>query len=187
METGTEYLGFLSFRGTTDPPSYVGAVLITNEHGVPVEFRCTYPVKPTLIQRPLYGDKLEPYIGVELCGRPLLSSLDHDPSILLVDRDFLLDLQPASACPVVFAARAGEAIEVQTQPRDVMGWVRRRVTSPPGRFQPIDVQVHSEWGEQLEAIRPKIEDVFARVDLLEPFDRIAQALKVLAVQDPRFQ
>lgn len=187
MEPVTEHLGFLSFRGTVDPPSYVGAVLITNEHGVPVEFRCTYPVKPTTIQKPLYGDALEPYVGVELCGRPLLASLDHDPSILLVDRDFLLDLQPLSACPVVFAARAGEAIEVRSQSRDGMGWIRRRVTSPPGRFQPIDLQVHTDWGEQLDAIRPKVEDIFGRLDLLEPFDRIAQALKVLAVQDPRFQ
>jgi len=187
MEADTKHLGFLSFRGTPDPPSYVGAVLVTNEHGVPVEFRCTYPVKPTPIQKPLYGDTLEPYVGVELCGRPLLASLDHDPSILLVDRDFLLDLQPLSAYPVVFAARAGEAIEVQTQSRDEIGWIRHRITSRPGRFQPIDLQVHPDWEEQLDAIRPKVEDAFARLDLLEPFDRIVQALRVLAAQDSRYQ
>lgn len=187
METGSEYLGFLSFLATPETPSYVSGVLVTNEHGVPVEFRCTYPVKPTPIQKPLYGDALEPYIAVELCGKPLLASLDHAPSILLVDRDLLLDLQPLSPYPVVSAARAGEAIEVQSCSRDGVAWIRRRITSRAGRFQPIDLRVHPDWEDQLDTIRPKVEDVFARLDLLEPFDRIAQALKALATHDSKFQ
>jgi hypothetical protein len=187
MEVSADYLGFLSFRERLDPPSYVGAVLITNEHGVPVEFRCTYPIRPTPIQKPLYGDALEPHIGVELCGRPLLASLDHSPSILLVDRDFLLDLQPLSSCPIVLVARAGEAIEVQMRSGDERTWIRRRVSSPAGRFQPIDVRAHQDREGELDVIVPKVESIFGHLDLLEPFDRIAQALIVLAAQDSRFQ
>lgn len=187
MEQDTECLGFMSFRESQDPPSYVGAILVTNEYGVPVEFRCTYPIKPTPIQKPLYGDALEPYMGLELCSKPLLASLDHSPSIVVVDREFLLDLQSSSSCPVVFIARAGEAIEVETSTGPGRRWIRRRLSSPSGRFQPIDIQMSEEWSEELDAIRPKVEDIFARLDLLEPFDRIAQALEVLAAQDPRFQ
>jgi hypothetical protein len=65
-------LGFLTLQETLNKDGYIGAILITDTGGVPQEFRCTHPVKPTVIQKPLYGDTLEPYIGVNLCGVPLV-------------------------------------------------------------------------------------------------------------------
>ena len=83
-------LGFLTLSSTQNQDGYLGAILITDVQGVPKEFRCTHPVKPTTIQKPLYGNTLEPYIGVDLCGVPLISSISNKPSLILVNNEYLL-------------------------------------------------------------------------------------------------
>ena len=59
----TKHIGFLQLFEAED--SYIGAILLTDLDSVPVEFRVTLPVRPTSIQRTLYGRALAPYIGVE--------------------------------------------------------------------------------------------------------------------------
>ncbi len=44
-------LGFLSLYETTSHDGYIGSLLITDPHGIPQEFRCTHPIKPTAIQK----------------------------------------------------------------------------------------------------------------------------------------
>ena len=67
-----DLIGFLALYETSPRDGYLGAILITDLQGVPQEFRCTHPVKPTALQKPLYGNTLEPYIAVDLCGIPLI-------------------------------------------------------------------------------------------------------------------
>jgi len=71
----TDTIGFYALLSTTDNKGFVGALLITDDLGKPEEFRVTYPVKPTTLQRQLYGDSLIPHIGIELCGKPLYQAL----------------------------------------------------------------------------------------------------------------
>jgi hypothetical protein len=47
--------------------------MVIDHRGYPLEFRCTTPVKPTPIQKIIYGSLLDQYIGVELCGKRLLA------------------------------------------------------------------------------------------------------------------
>ncbi len=70
-------LGFLALYETLSHDGYLGAILITDIQGIPQEFRCTHPVKPTIIPKPLYGNTLEPYIGVNLSGIPLIQSIQN--------------------------------------------------------------------------------------------------------------
>jgi len=184
MEERT-FLGFLGLNRTSSGDGYIGAVLVTDQYGVPAEFRCTYPVKPSVLHKPLYGETLEPYVGVELCAKPLVEALDHKLTLLIVNARFLLEVRPSCHCPVIFIERVGEAIEVA--PADaVTSPPKSRVNCPSGRFQPIYVSAHSNYAEDLSASRPLVENAFSRLDLLEPFERIATALKVLAQQDDRF-
>ena len=184
MEERT-FFGFLSLNETSSGDGYIGAVLVTDQNGVPAEFRCTYPVKPSVLHKPLYGETLEPYVGVELCAKPLVGALDHNLILLLVNARFLLEVRPSCNCPVIFIERVGEAIEVA--PADaVTSPPKSRVVCPSGRFQPIYVSAHSNHAEDLSVSRPLVENTFSRLDLLEPFERIAAALEVLAQQDSRF-
>ena len=79
-----DMIGFYSLVATSDEKGYLGALLVTDDIGKPEEFRVTHPVKPTLLQRQIYGETLIPHIGVSLCGVPLYEALKNKPSLLLV-------------------------------------------------------------------------------------------------------
>ena len=106
QEEQNTILGFLALYETSGQEGYLGAILITDQQGIPQEFRCTHPVKPTTIQKPLYGNTLQPYIGIKLCGIPLIESIQNKPSLLVVREEFLLDVRPACPFPVVAIRKA---------------------------------------------------------------------------------
>ena len=62
-------LAFLGIYETASHDGFIGAVLVTDHKGIPQEFRCTHPVKPTSIQKPLYGDALEPLLFFRFYGQ----------------------------------------------------------------------------------------------------------------------
>lgn len=186
METPI-YLGFLSLEETVNKDGYIGAILVTDLQGVPLEFRCTHPVKPTLIQKPLYGESLQPFIGNELCGKPLVESLQNKPSCMVVTIDFLLNLRPDISIPTVFIKHAGEVIEVDSEHKQTNPLPRKRVESPTGKFQPMILMTHSDYKDDFEKIQSLLGDSLKTLDLIEPFTRIKTALEVLARQDSKFQ
>lgn len=191
METNSEgqnmLLGFLSLYETSSHDGYLGAILITDLQGIPQEFRCTHPVKPTTIQKPLYGDTLEPYIGVNLCGIPLIKSIQNKPSIIVVHKDFLLDVRTASPCPVIFIRRAGEAIDIKPSDGSETTLKRERIDCPTGKFQPIVCVSHPDFDEDMAFARETFEKIFNYLDPLEPFERMAKAIEVISKQDKKFQ
>lgn len=180
-------LGFLGLYQTANQDGFLGALLITDRHGVPKEFRCTHPVKPTSVQKPLYGDALRPYIGVELCGNRLIESTELKPTLIFVNEDFLVRTRVKSQCPVVFVRRAGETLEIRPQSDEEVAPNKVRLECPGGRFQPITVSPHPEYADDVYSAMEEVERVFPYLDPTEPFDRIRQAIDVLAKQDARFR
>lgn len=180
-------LGFFSLYETSSHDGYLGAILITDIQGVPQEFRCTHPVKPTTIQKPLYGDTLEPYIGVTLCGIPLIESIQNKPSLIVVPNEFLLDVRKASPCPVIFIRRAGEVIDIKTSISSETTLKRERIDSSTGRFQPVVFSPHPDFDDDLLPTKEILEKIFTYFDPLEPFERMSKAIEALGKQDKRFQ
>ena len=72
------FLGYLQFDNGA---SYRGAILVTDDCGKPLEFRCTAPVKPTAVQRTLYGSTLTPHLLVALIAKPLMDALNEEPAV----------------------------------------------------------------------------------------------------------
>lgn len=183
-QTRYDRLGFLAMNRTEPGDGYVGALLVTDLAGVPLEFRATHPVKPTAIQRTLYGTTLEPHIGITLCGRQLLRTSERPPDLLFVNREFMVDLREEFPNPVVFCRGAGELVEVAD---GVDRLPSTRVDPLTAGISPIVVSVHGMDIDKLDNLRGHIEKLTASLDILEPFGRIAEALKVLGKQDKRFQ
>ncbi len=179
-------LGFLAFHETLSHDGYLGAILVTDIHGIPQEFRCTHPVKPTTIQKPLYGNMLEPYIGVNLCGIPLIQSIQNKPSLVVVHQEFLLDVRAASSCPVIFIRRAGEAIDITSDSSEA-ALRRERVDCSNGRFQPIILSPCPDFNDDTAFATEIFKSTFSYFDPLEPFERMAKAIEVLGKQDKKFQ
>jgi hypothetical protein len=180
-------LGFLALVETATKDGFLGAILVADKHGVPREFRCTYSVKPTAVQRLLYGAALESYVGVQLCGIPLLQSIQYKPDLILVDRESLLEVRSSCACPIVFVRKAGEAVTIETQGSSTASAPKERLESPTGRFQPIICAAHSSFTGDAQIAKDLLSDPTVVVDPLEPFARIAKAMEVLGKQDQKFQ
>ncbi len=181
-------IGFLSLYETISKDGYLGAILITDMYGIPQEFRCTHPVKPTMIQKPLYGDKLEPYIGISLCGVPLIQSLQNKPAVMIVQKEYLLEVRKDIDIPVIFIRKAGEAIDIKYNETIDNSSVRReRMDSPTGSFQPLIISTFYGFQDDVTEIRAVIEEAFKNFDLIEPFERIEKSIEVLSKQHNRFQ
>lgn len=180
------YLAFLSIEETKNKDGYLGALLVTDLQSIPVEFRCTHPVKPSAIQKPLYGDSLQPFIGCELCGKPLLNSLQNEPSCLFVNCEFLLGLRTDISIPTLFVKSAGEVIEVKSDQQALKTPPKRNIESPTGKFQPITAFCHPNYEDDYEKVQSILGDILNSLDILEPFSRIKTAVEVLTRQDKRF-
>lgn len=98
---GNPVIGFLSLH-EHETTEYLGSLLITNLAGIPLEFRCTQPITPDAIQRSLYGTGLLEYLGVEVCGRPLIRSAKSKPKLIFIEQPFLLSLNDYVSSPIVF-------------------------------------------------------------------------------------
>jgi hypothetical protein len=178
-------IGFYSLLPSRDEKGHLGALLITDTLGKPQEFRVTYPVKPTLLQRQLYGDSLIPHIGIELCGIPLFKELNNKPILLMVADTQFLGLAQTTSCSVAYIERLGETMHIDDG--ESSGNIQEKINHASGRFQPLlcELPPGSDESEHTETIE-QISRFFLRIDLLEPFDRIRVAIDALAEQKPEF-
>src|ERR1035441_1934337 len=91
--TAKTVIAFLGFREFDDGEAYRGAILVTDESSKPLEFRCTAPVRPTQLQRTLYGKSLLPHVLTELIAMPLISSVREKPQLILIAEDAFFDVR----------------------------------------------------------------------------------------------
>ncbi|MDR1271315.1 MAG: hypothetical protein LBK82_17550 [Planctomycetaceae bacterium] len=158
-------VGFFMLNPTDNSESgFVGAMLITDEKGLPLEFKCTEAVKPNKTQRVLYGEHLKPYIAINLSMIPLLQRISNEnkPDIIFVCDNTHLEVRNEIALPVLFLKPANNAQEIGNA----------YIPQAAKRFSD-----DSNTGLLLEL----------NFDLLEPFDRIKTATEILGTQDERFR
>lgn len=174
-------IGFLAIEPTEDGAGFLGGLMVLDFQGYPLEFRCTTPVKPTPIQKLVYGPLLEQFISVELCAKRLLRDVKRKPGIVIVPSPHVLSLGEDDV-PIVAVQRAGEVLQVESP---ASGLVTERLESKA--FQPVIVTILGEQGPVVQNAKSVLVDVFGRFDLLEPFERIRTALKFLQQQDPKYR
>jgi hypothetical protein len=73
-----------------EPTGYLGGVLVADDFGLPLEFRHTMPVRPTKLQRALYGSSLDRYLRSAVITRRLIEGIEHEPAVVLVDDPVLI-------------------------------------------------------------------------------------------------
>ncbi len=176
-------IGFLAVEPTSDQIGLIGAMLVLDDKGYPLEFRCTTPVRPTTIQKALLGSRLEYFVGVELCGKRLLSEVQRKPALIVTSSLDLLALSEGEI-PIVAVLRAGEVIETESLAKDV---ARERLESSSGRFQPVILMTRQDQQEEVKDIKDILNAIFRDFDLLEPFERIRIALAALAESDSKYR
>jgi len=110
-------------------------------------------------KRILYGESLETYVGVNLCGFSLLKSLQTVPSILIVGKNYLLDTRKVTSYPVVYVRKAGETIDLSSSESSKIG-KRERIECPTSKFQPIIVISHPDFSDDLAVAKQMLENIY---------------------------
>lgn len=183
----SDTIGFFDLRPTIDEKGFIGALLVTDELGKPEEFRVTYPVKPTNLQRQLYGQSLLPHVGIELCGKPLHQSLRSKPEIIVLRDPQFLNLSQHINARVICLERMAEKMVISSEGAD-NAERKSTITPPTSRFEPVAVSHPDSYDDDLRtALQAVILRFFRGFDIVEPFDRIAVAIKMLAEQDEKFR
>lgn len=156
-------LGFLTAVQLNDR-GHVAGLLVTNRFGRPLEFQCTAPVKPNRTQELLYGPTLVPFLLGELLSKTLLERIGVKPHFVLTDRVEMLDSRPHVSLPVACLVdrewekwRGGEGSKLHI-----------------GKQQ---FRLHTEFDADLKAFEKMAKEIAADADLLEPLDRVREALQ----------
>lgn len=179
-----------------------GGALVTDITTEPLEFRCTSAVRPTRLQRILWGARLTEHVATTLLGEPLIKSLQQDYSLVAVrDGDFI-QLRETFDTPLVRLAKHGQVdFGVPGGPKGTRGLgdpgpdasegencaegQPSILQSATGRFEPVVVQTHRDYPGDLEVARRILHPIFHTRDVLEPFDRIQTALVVVNDEERR--
>jgi len=175
MDNNTVRLGFLGHAAFRNGEAFRGGMLITDANGKPVEFRSTTPVKPSALQRTLYGDSMMPHIATELLGVPLLKSVQEKPSIILVRDEIYFGVRLQIETPLFrmqqLAANSNPS-SAYTKNSQNGG----EVFTSTANYTSIVVTPHQSHPADLSLCKPILTEVFNRIDLNEPFERLEHAI-----------
>lgn len=161
--------------------NYVGAVLVTDGAGIPLEFKYTEPIKPTRIQAILYGGSLERYVKTEVIRAKLIKSLTNKPEVLFVDNSDLTLLGRCEGVPVVAVQRA------RIQPLERAGATKRPkenelIIQEQAGSDPIRLIFESADDELISRFQVLALELGVTMDIAEPLKRSVAALESILQQ-----
>jgi hypothetical protein len=99
MSQKEHLVGFLVLHEDS-PNSFIGAILITDKNGFPIEYRFTEKIQIEEVKRLLYGDSLRAYLMVEIIGITLIESLEKKPALILTREEEFLKLRGKTDLPI---------------------------------------------------------------------------------------
>lgn len=169
--------GYLVVR-VGDDGSYTGGLMVTDRHGLPLDFRYTDPVTPTRLQRALYGTALDRYLRSEVVLKTLLGAVQQRPGLLLIEDERLLD-EEISGCPVVFAgtSRAGVLGAPGTLQEEADSvWLAQMDAGSA----PLRVAMSGSRSAEVAGVVGTLVELSETMDVLEPAARVRQALELIA-------
>lgn len=158
-------LGFLETM-EVEGRGHVGGLLVTNQHGRPLEFQCTTPVKPNRTQEILYGETLKPWLLGELIGGTLLERVSIKPDIIVISDPNILELRNHTSIPVACTSDLPQSATATAG------------TSPVGSVS-IGTQrlrFHDAHHNDADTIAGKRHLIPDQADLAEPLERVREAL-----------
>ena len=174
------YICFLDTSTFDEGAAIRGAALLTDPLTEPVEFRCTSAVRPTQLQRTLWGERLIAHIATHLVGKPLLDALGAPPTLVVVRKPEFVELRTLIDVPLVQLLRKDELASASP------------FAFPDGEGEPLHnsdptesliIKSHRQFQADIEAARHLLNGDSSEMSLLDPFDRIANSLIIVHQQE----
>ncbi len=167
---------------TPVPNVYIGGVMVTDNRGLPVEFRYTDPIQPTRIQQILYGQVLSAYIKREVILETLLKSIESKFKCLLVEDENLVNY-PSQGYSIIRLS------ETKSGPLGEVGQTEKiseseilLQTSQQGSPLRLHLSNQTTPEGELPTAEPGYETLVAagqHMDVYEPMKRVQKALEVI--------
>ncbi len=147
--------------------AFLGALMVTDYRTRPLHFSFVSPIRPTRMQRLLYGHTLDEHVKIDVIIQRLCKELSCRPNVVFVDAPDLVAARRATGLPTAFLAK---------QPQNEV---------EPGKLTTLryDTGHNSTDQEVVGRILATLENV---VDLVDPFTRMREALKE-AIKSPQAQ
>ncbi len=165
----------------SEDASYTGGVMIIDRYGMPHEFKYTEPIRPTKLQRILYGKALDRYIKNEVIVKNLISKIENAPSLYFVKErelsDFGSELKRLFVTVSVSMDDPGK--EVGSIKQTEGGEFIIRVSSTEV-FRCYSNALKSS--ERMKEFTEILLELSKTLDLLEPFNRVEEALEFICKQ-----
>jgi hypothetical protein len=155
-------IGFLTVLENAEL-GFLGGYLLLNAVGRPLEFHCTAPIRANRTQEILYGPTLRPFLFGEQIGQTLLTKSKLTPLVVCTDSEPALAVREFTEIPVVHVLGAPDGSS-SNAPTSQFQLATNQVASAPG---------HLGDEQLIRAAWPPLAD---HLNLLEPFDRIREAL-----------
>ena len=193
-------IAYLDLKEFEEAKAVRGGALVVDPTTEPLEFRCTDAVRPTKLQRLLWGKRLDGHLAANLLGTPLIKNLGQEFSIIAIRNPDFLELRKTIEVPIVLLTRDSAiefdppapplgqpdktevgAVAAQERPSETgPGAVPETVLSnTSGQYEPIVLRCHPMHKDDLEIVRPLLAPIFATHDVMEPFERVATALEMV--------
>lgn len=156
-----------------------GGLLILNQSARPLEFHCTLPVKINAVHATLYGASLESYLRGELLGQALAAKPKVPPHVFVTDCGATAEVRSFCERPVCVVRNRSEATELSANASgEWLDWACYDLAHQEIFLAPQSPQLTDDAGTRLgpEAIRSALSSYAERHDLMEPFDRVRQAM-----------
>ena len=176
MASANNNLGYVSVEGAEG--QFRGASLVVDQRGIPMDFRYTDPIRPSRLERILYGSALDVYLREELILQSLLGAVETSPSLWICNEGDLLEpLKTAGKGRAIFLAPSTHA------PLEAAGAVE-----PMGEAEVLLIQADSVSAplrasfspgtrpDEIKQVVTLLVEAARTMELLEPFGRIEKAL-----------
>jgi len=185
---------YLDLAESMDGAILRGGALVVDPTTEPLEFRCTDAVRPTKLQKVLWGSRLDGHIAANLLGEPLIRSLKQTFSLVVVMQSDFMELRSKLEVPVVQLMRhaaiefpdsenQGDSSKMGDSADDDPEMADRILINPSGKFEQVILRPHDDHRADLETARGLLQPLFMKRDVMEPFERIATALELVHERD----
>jgi len=162
-------LGYLMVNRTGEN-EYVGGIMVTDPYAIPVEFKYSEPIKPTGLQKILYGNSIEKYLLVDVIAKKLLQNLEEKPKFILIEDARMLDIQ--FKVPIIYISIPKKSEESKEKIREEL----TKETLESGYDIIFSGTLTSDDTKWLERISEEI-------DIMEPFHRLKEALNYVCSEE----
>lgn len=138
--------------------AFLGALMLTDGRARPLHFGYVPLIKPTAIQRLLYGSTLREHVKIDVIASKLFQGMPQAPQAVFVDSQELLSARRLISSPLAHLAR------------------KESEKDDPSSLSALVYETNDNTLDR-DAVGDMIALLESQIDLIEPFGRLTEALK----------